>query len=253
MMGTERSLNYASRKNNRYWWYHLKDTSYVPPVFARLSDDEWALMDDWFTTTDEKFSSPGEMSVPAISLLEGLIGGNGICSVVQCGHYVGYSTLLLGFLLRRMGKTNALFSVDIDPHSTAFTQDWLDRADLGKQVKLRINDSANPSLPDEARSFFGRDIQMVMIDSSHQYAHTLQELDLWYDALPVGGILVMHDVSRFAQSFDTTGKGGVLSAAHEWTKKRGITPLLLNSFVISEPPDTLTYRDGCGLGIIQKQ
>ena len=253
MNNRERSLKFTSRKDNRYWWFQIKDNSYVPPVFSGLSDEEWALMDEWFTSTGEKFKSPGEMSIPAISLLEGLIGGNGISAIVQCGHYVGYSTLLLGFLLRRMGKTNALFSVDIAASETAFTQDWVDRANLGDQLQLCVDNSSNPELPEKAKNYFGRDIQMVMIDSSHQYAHTLDELELWYNALPIGGIIVLHDVSQFAQSFDPTEKGGVLKAVSEWSERRGVTPLLLNSHVVNEPPSQLVYRDGCGLGIIQKK
>jgi hypothetical protein len=94
---------------------------------------------------------------------------------------------------------------------------------------------------------------MVIIDSSHQYAHTLQELDLWYGALPLGGLIVMHDVSRYAQSFDSTAKGGVRKAILEWSEKRNVPALLLNSFVTDESPDSLVYRDGCGLALIQKQ
>lgn len=252
MSNERRSLEFRSRTHNRYWWYRLKDTAYVPPVFSSLSEPEWQLMDDWFATTEREFASPGEMSVPGISLLSGLIGGNGIGAIVQCGHYVGYSTLLLGFLLRRMGKEQALFSLDIDKQATAFTQQWVDKAELGNQVRLKVSDSAAADAPAQARDYFGREVQMVIIDSSHQYAHTLAELDLWYDALPAGGMIVMHDVSRFAQSFDATGNGGVLRASLEWCERRGVAPLLLNSFVSREPPEQLAYRDGCGLGIIQK-
>ena len=253
MSNSTRSLDFKTRSHNRYWWYRLADSAYTPPVFASLSNQEWLLIDDWFTTTEKKFESPGEISIPGISLLAGLIGGNGICAIVQCGHYVGYSTLLLGFLLRSMGKANALFSIDIDPDATSFTQEWVEKAGLGAQVRLRISNSSDPILPTEARSYFGRDIQMVLIDSSHQYAHTLQELDLWYDALPTGGLIVLHDVSRFAQSFDSSGKGGVLRAVLEWCENRGVSPLLLNSFVTQESPEQLAYRDGCGIGIIQKR
>jgi len=247
-----KEMNYSERTHNRYWWYRLKDCSYMPPIFAGLSNEEWELMDNWFSTTEEQFESPGEMNIPPISLIEGLIGGSGISAIVQCGHYVGYSTLLLGFLLRRMGKKNALFSIDIDRQATNFTQGWLDKAELQQQVKLRLEDSSHSCLPDEARRYFGREIQLVLIDSSHQYAHSLKELDLWYDALPRGGLIVMHDVSHFAQSFDSTGKGGVLKAVQEWATQRGIMPMLLNSFVTNEDPNNLVYRDGCGLGIIQK-
>lgn len=63
----------------------------------------------------------------------------------------------------------------------------------------------------------------------------------------------MHDVSVFAQSFDATNDGGVKRAVAEWVKTNGIQPLFLNSHIDGGGPDDLVYRDGCGLGIIQKQ
>ncbi len=248
-----RSRAFDKRNHNRYWWHKIKDNNYTAPVYSLLADEEWALIDEWFSVTEVRFENPGEMQIPAISFIAGLLGGNGISSIVQCGHYAGYSTLLLGFQLRNMGKTNALFSIDIDPEITAFTQDWVTRAGLQEQVRLHVANSADPGLPELARSYFGREIQVVIIDSSHQYAHTFQELDLWYGALPLGGLIVMHDVSQYAQSFDSTGKGGVRKAILEWSEKRNVPALLLNSFVTNESPDALAYRDGCGLALIQKQ
>jgi len=252
MTPEDRSLKFRSRPNNRYWWYRLQDTSYVPPIFAGLGDDEWQIMDQWFEDTEAKFPSPGEVSIPGISLLAALIGGNGVGAVVQCGHYVGFSTLLLGFLLRRMSKRNALFSIDIDEASTAYTEKWIQRAGLGDQVRLEICSSSDAALPEAALAFFGRAPQIVFIDSSHQHAHTIEELDLWYEALRPGGLIVMHDVSTFAQSFDATGSGGVQNAVKDWARTRGLTPFLMNSFVTSQPPDDLVYKDGCGIGLLQK-
>lgn len=253
MSYSTRSNHFHERDHSRYWWYKIPDNHYTPPIFAGLSNDEWAMMDHWFSTTEQVFDNPGEMAIPGISFVAGLIGGNGIHAIVQCGHYAGYSTLLLGFLLRSMGKKNALFSIDIDPQVTEFTRAWVTKADLKEQVNLCIANSADPSLPDKARAYFGREIQMVIIDSSHQYEHTLKELDLWYAALPIGGFIVMHDVSRCAQAFDTTGQGGVLRAIEEWTIRNNIQPLLLNDFVTDQFSPSNIYRDGCGIALIQKQ
>jgi predicted O-methyltransferase YrrM len=248
-----RSLKFASRAHNRYWWYRLHDAQYVPLIFRGLTDSEWSLMDEWFTDTEAKFPSPGEISIPGISMLAGLISGNGLSAIVQCGHYVGYSTLLLGFLLRSMGKFNSLFSIDIDPVSTEYTASWIEKAQLDVYVRLHLGTSADPSLPARATEYFGLPPQLVFIDSSHQYSHTLGELDLWYEALLPGGFMMMHDVSSFAQSFDTTKQGGVLRATTEWAGRRALQLFLINSFVDGrQSTDELTYRDGCGLGLLQK-
>lgn len=249
-----RTLEFRKRTHNRYWWYHLNDNDYVPPVISALSDAEWSLLDDWFTDTEAKFPSPGEVSVPGISMLDGIVGGNGIGAVVQLGHYVGFSTLMLGFNLRRMGRQRALFSIDIDPTVTDYTQSWVDRAGLGEVVKLHVADSSDPVAATAAAEWLGRPPQIVFIDSSHQYRHTMKELDIWYDRLAPGGLLCLHDTSAFAQGFDPSGEGGVLRAAQEWGAGRNM--ILLNNFVgesgIPGGPNRLAYKDGCGFGLVQK-
>jgi predicted O-methyltransferase YrrM len=252
---SSRSLKFRSRTHNRYWWYNLDGINYIPPVISALTDDEWALMEDWFADTEERFPNPGEISIPGLSLLGGLISGNGLSAMVQLGHYVGFSTLMLGFALRRMGRKRALFSVDIDAGVTDYTRMWVNRAGLEEIVSLHVGNSSDPAAVDLALEWFERTPQLVFIDSSHEYQHTLEELDLWYGSLPPGGLLAMHDTSKFAQTFDRTGMGGVLRAVSEWGIGRNM--ILLNS-VVEEgsangaSPNSLTFRDGCGFGLVQK-
>lgn len=210
-------------------------------------------MAEWFYDTEMKFDSPGEIGVAAMSFIYGIIGGNGISRVVQCGHYVGFSTLMFGFLMRSIGKQRSVFSIDYDADVTKYTSDWVKRSGLDQYVQLLTNDSADPSNVLEANSWLAGAPQLVLIDSSHQFGHTLRELDLWYGALAPGGIIFLHDVSLFAQKYDATAEGGVLKAVEVWKEKTGITPFLLNRFVDgTQSPDELVYRDGCGMGIIQK-
>jgi predicted O-methyltransferase YrrM len=250
---SSRLLSFASRQSNRYWWYRLEDCQYLPPIYAQLTDQEQEILADWFDDTEKQFASPGEISVPAMSFLNGIIGGNGITAVVQCGHYVGYSTLLLGFLFRKMGKKKALFSIDLDPDATAYTMPWLDRAGLLEYVTVVVGDSADAGMVSAAAAYHhGRRPQLILIDSSHQYRHTIKELTLWYPQLQAGGFVVMHDTSTFAAEFDSTNTGGVQRALLEWCEHQQTRALLLNATVDTQPPSSLTYRDGCGLGIIQK-
>jgi cephalosporin hydroxylase len=122
-------------------------------------------------------------------------------------------------------------------------------------VHLEVCDSADPGVPDRAERYLGGPPQIVFIDSSHQYEHTLRELDLWWAALCPGGILALHDVSQQAQDFDSTGKGGVRRAFGEWTQSAGVqsTSIALNEFARAGVAlDDLTYGDWCGLGLVQK-
>ena len=247
------SLKFRQYTHNRYWWHRAPATDYVPIPYSFLDDAEWAVMAAWFEDTEKKYESTGEANVPPLSLLIGLISGSAISRVVQCGHYVGYSTLLLGFLMRKMGKTGGLYSVDIDPSVTSYTAEWIEKAGLSDYVHLDVADSADPDGPGKVLTHFGNlPPQLVFIDSSHQYEHTLKELDLWYGQLPQGGLIVLHDTSRFAASFDSTGQGGVFRAVSEWCAVRGVTSLMLNSFVTGGSPGDFPYMDGCGLTLIQK-
>ena len=86
-----------------------------------------------------------------------------------------------------------------------------------------------------------------------KYRATVQELDLWYPALQDGGILLVHDVSRFAASFDGTRQGGVRRAFDEWRQKNSqAEAICLNgesrTMDLPRPP----YKDACGLGLIHK-
>jgi hypothetical protein len=250
---SDRCKNFRSSSHNRYWWHRAPGTDYDPLLYSFMNSDEWSLMRDWFKDTESKYASTGEANVPPLSLLFGLISGNALSRIVQCGHYVGYSTLLIGFLLRRMGKNNSLFSIDIDPEVTTYTAHWLSKAQLNSQCLLHIADSADGNLPELARKYFGGEApQLVFIDSSHQYEHTLREMDLWYDALPRGGFLVLHDTSKFASQFDSTGKGGVLRGVTEWCATNGRNALMMNSFVEGGKPGDQPYLDGCGLAVLQK-
>lgn len=247
-----RTDTFATRAHNRYWWFRNSGATYEPPVFRLLSDAEWRIMEDWYEDTERRFTVPGECSIPAISALMGFIGGSNIGRIVQLGHYVGFSTLILGFLLRYMRRTHALISFDIDPNVTEYTLGWIQKAGLEEQVRLIVSDSSAPANLSLAREYLGDAPQIVFIDSSHAYEHTIKELDLWFEALAPGGMIFMHDVSLFAGSFDGTDSGGVARAVREWTARTGVKAMLLNNDLDVSVRHPLTYVDGCGLGILQK-
>ncbi|MCB1887850.1 MAG: class I SAM-dependent methyltransferase [Rhodocyclaceae bacterium] len=247
-----RSLGFRQRAHNRYWWHRLAMTDYVPMLYEFLDEDEWSLLEQWFDDTERQYPCTGEAGIPALSMLLGLISGNGLSRVVQLGHYVGYSTLMLGFMARHMRRRRMLFSVDIDPAVSAYTRSWVERAGLDEHVHLEVGDSAAPGRPEQAAEVLGGAPQLIFIDSSHQYAHTLRELDLWYPALVPGGLLLMHDSSDFARRFDRAGGQGVKQALEEWIAANRVTSLNLNGFVGGGRPGDFPYLDGCGLTIIQK-
>ncbi len=212
-MNTIRSLAFSSRDHGRYWWFKATESEYVPPVFDFLTDAEWDIMAAWYEESETLYApGTGECNIPAVSMLMGLIMGSNMSRIVQCGHFIGFSTLLMGFMLRRMKHKQALYSIDYDADVTAYTQKWVDSANLGDYVKLVVADSAQPFLPSVAENYLGGKPHLVFIDSSHEHDHTLRELDLWVPNTQPGGFIVMHDVSEFARNFDSKGGGGVKEA-----------------------------------------
>jgi cephalosporin hydroxylase len=211
------------------------------------------LVEEWYEETEAE-QHIGEIGVPAMSFIQGLVLGSGIRRVVQLGHYYGYSTILMGFMLRRIGHGTKLVSIDIDRDATTYTQGWVDRARLQDWVTLIHGNSADPVTAENALSSLGGEPSLILIDSSHQYAHTLAELDLWVPTMPVGALMLLHDTSVFAQAWDATERGGVKRALEEWVLDHSeITVANLNGFAPAGIPyDALSYRDGCGLAIIQK-
>ena len=249
-----RSQPFRQHGSGRFWWHTLRNTDYVPPVYARLSDQEWALMAEWFSVTQAN-NTIGEINVPAMDFIQGLIMGNGIQRIVQLGHFCGYSALLIGFMLRAMRAKPGLISFDIAQEVTSFTQQWVAKAGLTEYVELVVADSASETAYDTAKLFLKGDPELILVDSSHQYAHTLAELDLWAARMKVHSIMLLHDTSQFASNYDPTGAGGVARALEEWLPAHPEFGYInLNRHVqLGADGNDLVYKDGCGLGILQRQ
>lgn len=244
----------ASRANRepRYWWHHLPGCDYEPAVYAQLNEDERAVMRAWYDEGDTS-GQVGESAVPLISLLHGIVMGNCVRRIAQLGTHTGYSALLLGFMLRRMKAQRGLLTFDIDPDMCATARRWIERAGLTSEVEVVEMSSLDPAATRRVTDFFGAPAEVIVIDSSHEYASTLRELDIWYEALAQGGMLVLHDVSRFAAAFDTTRQGGVQRAFFEW---RSANPeaetFCVNADVRSMSEPRPLYKDACGVGLVHK-
>lgn len=248
----QRSHRWTHDEGPRYWWHRLPGMDFVPPVYSDLADDEWRLIRDWYAETDLS-GVIGECAVPLISLLHGLVFGNRITRIVQLGTCSGYSSLLLGFMLRRMNAPRGLFTLDINPELCALTERWLARAGLTNYVTVAVGDSRAAETLTAATEHFGAEPEMILLDSSHEYQATLDELALWYPALQIGGLLVLHDISIFASDFDVTKKGGVRRALAEWRQQHPeAETFCLNGESRSMSLPRPLYKDACGVGLIHK-
>lgn len=224
-----------------------QEAGYVPPIFQILSDEEFGLLMAWFEDSRQA-GFVGECGVAAISMLMSLIMGSKMSRIAQAGHYGGYSALLMGMMLRKMGGRRKLISFDIDQASTRFARSWIERAGLSDHVRLILCDSADPIAPAIAAEFLGGNPDLLFIDSSHQYRHTAEELRLWAGAIGSRGFICMHDASDYAMTFDPSGLGGVRRAALEW-RAGNAGEMLTITGEVGNPH--APYGDPCGFGIIQ--
>lgn len=247
---SDNAISPTATDHARYWWHAAPGRGYEPDIYRVLTPEQRAVLTDWYADTLER-KLVGEMAVPMTAALLGFINGSGIRHIVQLGHFAGYSCLMLGWALQRMGASRGLFSIDLMERHTDYTQGWLDRAGLGSEVGLHTSDSADPACVDAAREYLGAAPACVIVDSSHQYEHTLAELDLWFGALTPGGLMFLHDASPMAAQYDRTGEGGVRRALDEWLA-RPAAPGALTLLGPAAHADEGPYADPSGLCLVQK-
>ena len=99
---------------------------------------------------------------------------------------------------------------------------------LQDYVEILVSDSADLAAAVSARKFFLAPPNLVFIDSSHGYRHTVEELKLWYHEVRRGGLVLLHDASEFAARFDPDREGGVGRALQEWLRDASVPAVLLN-------------------------
>jgi len=124
-----------------------------------------------------------------------------------------------------------LWSVDVDPPAPP-ANGWVDDPrwtfihgdDMGAEIIEQT--------PDE--------IDLLFIDSSHRYTHTLAELQTYGPRVQVGGVILLHDTELEVAplSVQDEDKGfPVRRAIQDWCRSRFLTP---------------EWREGCyGLGVIE--
>ena len=216
--------------------------NYVPGIYSDLSESEWSIVADCCKETDEA----AEISVPLMSFLHGLILGNRVERIVQIGAN-GYATLLLGFMLRRTKVPRGLYVTERS------SQKWIARAELHEFVEVVDRDPLASETVQAAKDYLNGAPELIILQSTHQYSAALRQIDLWYGALAYGGMLVVNDVSRFAQNLDATKEGGARRGFVEW---RAAHPeceaMLINPNQEATDLPRPLYKDAAGLGLIHK-
>lgn len=132
-------------------------------------------------------------------------------NVLQLGTFLGWSALIIADQIKPRGGT--LVTVDPSEHYLGICRRYAAAAGLGNVLTL-AGQSQDEKLAGDFKSM-GWDA--IYIDTTHHYAQTRRELELY--AGEVAGPLTtifLHDASEYARQLDVEGRGGVKAAILEW-------------------------------------
>jgi len=218
-----------------------------------LSIEEKKNIDEFFKVMKEK-SWMGECGYPFISFIASLISANNITNIVQLGHFLGYSSIIIAMILRQSETKNSFISVDINPFHTEITDNFVKKFGLIDYVKTYTYSSTDESFVDICKN---NRPNLIVIDSSHEYEQTIKELNIYYDMLQHGGFIILHDSSELAKRCDASGQGGVKRALEEFKEKNTeVSMININDYVSNKntlEQNRTSYKDPSGICIIQKR
>lgn len=155
-------------------------------------------------------------------------------TVVELGVGEGHSTLiLLGAVIENGGH---LISVDVQPCPTAHRRIVESRLDLSHWTFIQMDDL-------ELAKFWSKAIDLLYIDSSHLYEHTLLELQTYSGFVEEVGAILLHDTLHTPEN----------NPSEKWDVKRAVDDFVKEKvewqFIELLPDD----EGECGLGLLVRR
>lgn len=176
--------------------------------------------------------------------------------LVELGTRGGESTRVFLKALQELGGTGYSVDLDLAPQFVQQKVFWThfveDDIRIGKSI------STKHSWPN-GDGFIG--IDFLFLDTSHEYEHTLAEIDTWWPLLNKGALMVFHD-TNLSDNPSKLLSGGFTRG---WNNQRGVSRAIEEYFSINFDENSLTvlghsskisnslHLPWCnGLSIIQK-
>lgn len=110
-------------------------------------------------------------------------------TVVELGCYVGWTSAHLALGLRAAGDRGRLWCVDTERRFLDAAAENLRRHDLARRVSFVEGFSLDASV----LSALPGSIDLMFIDTSHEYRPTLAEIEAYLPRLAPGGLIALHD------------------------------------------------------------
>lgn len=230
----------------RMKWYDVDRAGLAldPPFALLLDDSEIQSLADWFAETND-IPYCGEVGFQSMSMISTLLMTSRMTNVVQLGHYAGFSSLVIGFILRKISPDARLISFDIDQTLTDYSEQWMRRTGLDAQVVHICADSTDPLTVEMAGAYLAGEPQLVFIDASKQYRNTIFEVRQWAEY--TNGFILAHDVSLVAMGGQANGAQGVADGLVDSGQFATHELLLLDPH--EERQNNFPYHDDMGLGL----
>jgi cephalosporin hydroxylase len=112
--------------------------------------------------------------------------------ILETGLHLGGTAVFYASILQLLGLEPRVISIDLQVHPDARKN--IEASAFARNIHLIEGDSKSESVHQELRRLLGGEKNvLVCLDSDHSYAHTLAELRLFSQYVPVGGYMVLFD------------------------------------------------------------
>jgi predicted O-methyltransferase YrrM len=186
--------------------------------------------------------APGHSDIGIRNLLFSLILSMRPENILEIGSHIGTASLVIGEALR-LNNFGKLYTIEPQDHYFKRLLYYIERANLTRQIQP----IQGFSLAEDVKRQLERiqPFELIFIDACHDYEPVLKEILYSSTLLRRDGLIVLHDTSEFARSYDTTKKGGVRQAIFDaCNRDPSLQPIFL------EYP---FWLNKCGAAILCKQ
>ncbi len=163
-------------------------------------------------------------------------------SVLELGTHIGSAAVVIGEALR-LNDFGKLYTVESTNECHGKASAYVERAGLQKQVTCIKGFSYEEPVRKQLAQ--AAPFEIIYVDACHDFDAVFGEIQYYSTILRDDGLMIFHDTSLYAQSYDTKQQGGVRRAIVEAC---GRAPELVPIFF--EWP---YWLNNCGAAIVCKQ
>ena len=182
----------------------------VRPIFSGIECDPNYLAALMELVRDS--DAAGHSDIGVRNFLFTLILGFRPESVLEVGGHIGSATLVMGEGLRLNGY-GTLHTLEPLEHYYTRLNYYIDKAGLRGIVNPIKGFSYDPEI--KRKLAIIAPFELIFIDACHDYSAAIHDVIYSISLLAEYGLIILHDSSVYAQSFDSRGEGGVRRAIIE--------------------------------------